>query len=238
MDSKLTKEERQQSNVDFVVNSVLGFLPGGHIVTEIVEYRAKVQQERLNKFSDFLKKGFETCTDKSFDPETLKTEEFLDAFEAIIRKVASTSSEQKLKRYRNVLLRTMYEKNDSELFFKYLALIDEISETQILILSTLGHGGGGIEESEMMRQLSNPDDFADYAKNLLQLSLFTLANGQKIKTTEIDFFIHDLESKGIIENKNRGIIKQTFTGETPVPKKFSLTEIGSDFLEFIKEYGA
>ena len=236
MNHLITKEHKENA-LSLVYKSILGFIPGGHVVDGLADFRSSVQQERLNKFSEYLRNGFEDVTGKVFEPESLKSIQFIDAFDCIIRKVAATSSEEKLKRYRNVLLKVMYEKNESEMFFKYLGLIDEISETQILILSALS-ANGQLNESDIMRYLSNPEQWHDYLLNLLEKSEFTLYNGQTISTSEVTFFIHELKSKGIISVVPEPP-RQVQHGTVPTQPKeiYQTSPIGKGFLNFIEEYG-
>lgn len=236
--NQLITNEQKETATSLFIKSILGFIPGGHIIDELADFRANVQQDRLNKFSEYLKNGFEDITGKIFEPENLKSIQFIDAFESIMKKVVSTSSEEKLKRYRNVLLRVMYEKTESEMFFKYLGLIDEISETQILILSALSINGQ-LNESDIMRYLSNPEKRHDYLLNLLEKNEFTLFTGQTISTSEVTFFIHELKSKGIIsivQEPPRQIQHGTVPSE---PKEiYKLSPIGKGFINFIEVYGS
>jgi hypothetical protein len=235
--NNLITKEHKENAVNFVFKSILGFIPGGHIVDELASFRSSVQQERLNKFSEYLRNGFEDITGKVFEPESLKSIQFIDAFESIMKKVASTSSEEKLKRYRNVLLKVMYQKTESEMFFKYLGLIDEISETQILILRALS-ANASLSESDIMRYLSNPEKWHDYLLNLLEKNEFTLYNGQTISTSEVTFFIYELKSKGIISLVPEPP-RQVQYGATPAQPKeiYKTSPIGKEFLDFIREYG-
>lgn len=233
----LINKEQKETAASLIFKSILGFIPGGHVLDGLADFRSKVQQERLNKFSEFLRNGFEDVTGKIFEPESLKSIQFIDVFETIMKKVASTSSEQKLKRYRNVLLRVMYEKTESEMFFKYLGLIDEISETQILILSALSTNQQ-LNESEIMRYLSNPEKWQDYLLNLLEKNEFSLFTGQTISTSEVTFFIHELKNKGIIYVVPEPR-QQIQHGTVPTSPKeiYKLSPIGKEFLNFIQEYG-
>lgn len=235
----INKEERSQA-FNLLYKGILGFVPGNHILDEILEFRGNVQRERLSKFSEFLKNGFEDCTGKSFEPENLKSENFIDAFEVIIRKVASTSSVEKLKRYRNVLLRIMFEKNESEIFFKYVNLIEEVSETQILILSGLSINDSFTENTIQMF-LVNPEMFND-KKNSSFPDIFyveggfEMFNGQVILNSELTFFIYDLKSKGII-NVTRNPLSKSFNNFREGDERYELSPIGKGFIDFIAEYG-
>lgn len=235
----INKEEKSQA-ISLIYKGILGFVPGGHILDEMLEFRANVQRERLSKFSEFLKNGFEDYSGKSFEPENLKSENFIDAFEVIIRKVASTSSEEKLKRYRNVLLRIMFEKNESEIFFKYVNLIDEVSETQILILSGL-YTNEYFTENTIKMFFVNPEMYNDKTNSLLPDIFeveagFKIFNGQTMLDSELSFFIHDLKAKGII-NVTHNPLSKSYTNLKYGDERYELSQIGKGFIEFISEYG-
>lgn len=69
------------------------------------------------------------------DPETLKTEEFSDLFESVIRRVLQTKSKEKHIRFRDILVRQIrnpYE--DIENAETYLDLINGLNEMALLIL--------------------------------------------------------------------------------------------------------
>jgi hypothetical protein len=223
---------KQLESIKSLYNIVIGFVPGKHVINEIIEYRSNIQKERLRRFSELLRQGFEETTGKSFDLENLKTEEFIDAFELVIRKVAQTKSKEKVLRYRNVLLKAIYEKDESEMFLKYFALIDEISETQMLILSTFSIGfNSGVTETNIMQNLINPEKIHDYLINRLNIKDITLASGQKLNDKELKFYLFDLKSKGLIELSIEKDDESQYERE-----KYYLTIIGRGFLDFVREY--
>ena len=68
--------------------------------------------------------------------ETLKTEEFSDLFESVIRRVLQTKSREKHIRFRDVLLRQIHQPNDEiENAETYLDLIGTLNEPAIWILN-------------------------------------------------------------------------------------------------------
>ncbi len=219
----VNKEEKQQA-ASLVFKSVLGFIPGGHVVDGLVEFRSNVHKDRLNKFSEFLKEGFEEVTNKSFDPEHLKTEQFIDAFEIIIKRVASTSSSQKLKRFRNILLREMFETNNTERFLRNVNFIDSISEAQLLILIIFQKYNSKLTEFDIAKRLDKSNRTRNPLDNI-QIDEFEF-----ISRSELKFFINDLKNKGLLDWE-----LETAAGSPN--ESFKINSIGSDFLWFIKEQG-
>ncbi len=236
MDILVTKENKEQA-LQSVYKSIIGFIPGNHILNELLDYRANVQQNRLNKFSEFLKNSFEDVTGKSFDPEHLKSEHFIDVFETIVRKVASTGNEEKLKRYRNVLLRTMFEKNDSEIFFKYVDMIDSVSETQVLILSAMSSQKTFSNDAVIM-YLNSPTKFLKeelFTPEIDEAGIF-MFNGQKLLFSELALFLDDLERKGLMYVNKNPASRSMITGLYKAVN-YNISPIGKGFIEFIDEYG-
>ncbi len=219
----ISKEDKEQAG-SLVFKSVLGFLPGGHIIDELSEFRTNVHKERLNKFCEFLKEGFEEITEKSLDPENLKTEHFIDVFEIVIKRVISTSSNEKLKRLRNVLLKEMFEMNGSEIFLRNVNFIDSISETQVLILRCISRFNTKLSEIDIAKQLDKSDRTRNTLENI-QIGDFLF-----ISRSELKFFINDLKNKGLLDWE-----LQSASGS---PNEFfKINSIGSDFLWFIREQG-
>lgn len=237
MSITVNKEQKIQV-VELIYKSIIGFIPGNHIINEVLEFRTKVQQSRLNKFSDYLKSGFENITGKSLDPENLKSECFIDVFETILKKVATTSNEEKIKRYRNVLLRTMYEKDNSEISFKYIDLIESLTDSQILILSGL-YTHETFTNITIQYYIGNPNLYNSTEQMFIPEAddtSFMTANGYKFLFSELEFFLIDLSSKGLITKikhpATKSMLNVPFDNE-----RYNITLIGKGFVEFIKDYG-
>lgn len=118
-----------------VVRSALSAVPyAGQLLNEIFfEYSGRIKQERLNKFTNFLSDFF--LENQNINLENLKNEDFSDLLESILRKVVLTKSENKLKRFRDILVNKML---DSKILIEnsdiYLDLVHTLSESEINIL--------------------------------------------------------------------------------------------------------
>ena len=117
------------------VKSIFGIVPfAGNALDEVVfEYRGRVKQNRLNQFVELLSEFFSSNQD--VDLENLKSEDFGDLFESVLKRVVQTKSLEKQKRFRDVLIRQIVnssaEVDNSEI---YLDLISSLSEDEIRIL--------------------------------------------------------------------------------------------------------
>lgn len=118
------------------IKSLFGIIPyAGNVLDEIFfEHRSRIKQDRLNKFIELLANYFEEKT-PNFKLENLKTEEFSDVLESVLKKVMETSSKEKLERFKNILIGQMHQENiDNDFIDTFLDLTAKLSEAQIFIL--------------------------------------------------------------------------------------------------------
>ncbi|QEC78961.1 hypothetical protein [Mucilaginibacter ginsenosidivorax] len=131
----MTKFDGKEAGIT-VVRSLFSAVPfaGGALNEVFFDYRSRVKQNRINTFSELLSEFF--LEHQEIDPESLKTEEFSDIFESVVRRVVMTKSKQKHERYRDVLIQHIYEPHKSaENAETYLDLISALDEMAIRILS-------------------------------------------------------------------------------------------------------
>ena len=108
----------------------------GTILDEVLfEYRSRVKQERLNRFVEELEKYFRSIHSGDIDREHLESEEFGDIFESILRRVVHTASEEKMHRFKKILLNEMAHTYTSDFKETFLDIVSRINEDQILILN-------------------------------------------------------------------------------------------------------
>lgn len=126
-------------NTKEVGNSILKTLfasvpYAGQLFSEIfIEYRSRIKQNRLNSFSELLEVHFSGGTQIDFSK--LNKVEFSDLFESVIQRVVRTDSQEKHKRFRDILTNyiegSAQSINHAETF---LDLITSLDEPSILIL--------------------------------------------------------------------------------------------------------
>lgn len=107
---------------------------GAFLNEEFFDLPGRLKQNRLNKFTELLT-DYITKSNKTIDLENINKEDFADIFESILTKVSKTKSEDKLKRFRDVLFHCL-ENNiwDTENTERFLDLISNIKEYEVLIL--------------------------------------------------------------------------------------------------------
>jgi hypothetical protein len=106
---------------------------GGALNEIVFDYRSRLKQNRLNSFVELLSAFFTGHPD--IDPERLKTEEFSDLFESVIRRVLQTKSKEKHLRFRDILTwQILYPASEIESAEICLELISTLDEMAINIL--------------------------------------------------------------------------------------------------------
>jgi hypothetical protein len=235
----MNKKNQLDQAIDSVHKMILGFIPGGHVWQEVMEYHGNIRQQRLNKFSELLAEFFTGTGGLDIDLDKLKSEEFVDAFEVIIRKVMTTSKEEKLLRLSNILIRQMFKPDDSDLFVKFVEFIDDINEVQILLLDeiyrlsyyqTEGRPPFGkiLGNAKPVINVSIGDDV--YFETIL-------ADRFGISNELLRFYMLDLSSKGMImvhSLPNQNIMKAH--NFDPLSYKHEITAVGMEFIHFVTGY--
>lgn len=130
----MNKSEKKEAAVSFT-KSLFSAIPyvGGVLNEVVFDYRSRIKQERLNSFTELLTEFF--INNPDIDLENLKTEDFSDLFEAVLRRITQTKSKEKHKRFRDILTRHIqnpdHDIDDSD---NYLDLVSSLNEMSIKIL--------------------------------------------------------------------------------------------------------
>nr|WP_319570409.1 hypothetical protein [uncultured Draconibacterium sp.] len=121
--------------IQSITKSAFGIIPyAGTALNELVfDYNGRIKQKRLNRFIEILAEYFNENNDVNLD--NIKTEDFNDLFEAVLRRVVTTKSELKLERFKNIIIKELKTPTkETELIDLYLDLISSLSEEEINIL--------------------------------------------------------------------------------------------------------
>jgi len=125
---------------------------GGALNEIFFDYRSRLKQNRLNSFVELLSAFFSGHPD--IDQERLKTEEFSDLFESVIRRVLQTKSKEKHLRFRDILTRQiLYPASETENAEICLDLISTLDETAVCILQEHQVWGNRYAEINPKRQV-------------------------------------------------------------------------------------
>lgn len=130
----MSEKEKLLKESGLNILSSLISIPGvGQTLMEVIGFRSKLKQDRLNQFTELLENYFSNHA--GIRLENFQTEEFSDLFEAVLKRVVHTKSNEKHKRFRDILINQLEtpskDIDDSEI---YLELISGLTEVEIRIL--------------------------------------------------------------------------------------------------------
>lgn len=222
----------------------------GSALNEIIDFRGKLKQERLNTFTELLDNYF--SNHKGVRLENFQTAEFSDLFESVLKRVALTSSLEKMKIFKAILVNQIENPNsttsESEI---YIDLVSELSEIEIKILfeyrkyfessqplvserdklqlkqaeiQLMFKSGTGLY-NQGMRDLTNK-----IAKLDVQLKVLNKINNSDyftISQDEFQFYKQRLFSKALLIDTGVGSI-----GTRPF-ESMNITQFGLRFINFI-----
>jgi hypothetical protein len=242
-----------------MAKSIFSIIPyAGTAITELVfEYNGRIRQKRLNKFVEFLSEGF--LNQNELDIENIKTEHFNDVFEAVIKRVFTTKSETKLKRFRDILIKELKSQHsETELIEIYLELISILSDEEIIILHEHRHFdknynleldhrnelndrlNQAIENKKKETIVIGQSKFSDtIAKVTVELELINKKHKKLECLRKFDYY--NITDEKFLFYKQRlyskGLLIDSGIGRIGVDtfQMMSITEFGKEFVEFIKE---
>lgn len=253
--TKIDKNEILTSTV----KSIFGAIPfGGTALNELFfEYNSQIKQKRLNKFVEILAKNF--TENSGINLKNIKTEDFNDLFESVLRKAVQTKSELKLIRFKDILIKELNNPTEqTELIDLYLNLITSLSEEELVILFHHKDFNNNYEnERDSLRELKEKmtkiksnmkletiiiekskyqNDYDDVSNKILEiknkhkvLEKYRSHHFYGITEQKFLFYKQRLFSQGLIIDSGVGGI-----GTRPF-QIMSITEFGVEFIDFIKE---
>ena len=195
------------------------------------EGRSRMYQNRLNRFIELLKEYMSSVQEKDIDFRYLKSDEFGDIFESIIRKVLLTGSEEKINRFKMILVQDMKNTYHSDFKETYLDIASKINEDQIIILNEYRkfREGGSSEEDEIpKRNVIDGGTIGD--SEPAKISFHRLPEHYNLEQSKYIFYIQDLISKSLIFDDGIGRV-----GTRPFDI-LDITDFGCEFLNYIEGY--
>lgn len=238
--------------------TIFGVIPyGGAALDELFfEYNGRIKQNRLNRFVEILAEHF--TNDSNIILENIKTEDFNDLFESVLRRVVQTKSELKLLRFKDILIKELNSPSENvELIDHYLDLISNLTEEEIKILHNHRFFTSKYEEeidemnllknnlTSLEQQLKNetiiineskfkkPHDEVkikyEYKRDyILSFSKYRKADFYHLNENKFMFYKQRLFSKGLLIDNPMDRI-----GNIPFAH-MGITEFGIEFIDFIK----
>tara|TARA_R110002050_G_scaffold56650_2_gene127461 strand:+ start:1545 stop:2309 length:765 start_codon:yes stop_codon:yes gene_type:complete len=241
------------------VKSLFGAVPfAGAALDELFfEYNGRVKQKRLNDFVQILADGF--TEESEVNINNIKTEDFNDLFESVIRRVVQTKSKLKQVRFKDILIKELCQPTErAEIIDHYLDLISTLTEEEITILYHHRHFDKEFEKEihqlnllkdnlksldQKMRDQSMTFGGSEYQKPYDKVNADhesqkkKLDAYQKYRSAEFYtmneksflFYKQRLVSRGLLIDNPRNVISH------PPFANMGITEFGNDFIEFIKK---
>jgi hypothetical protein len=238
--------------------SIFGAIPyGGTALNELFfEYSGRIKQKRLNRFVEILAENF--TEDSEINIENIKTEDFNDLFEAVLRRVVQTKSELKLNRFKDILIKELNSPTkETELIDVYLDLITTLSEEELVILfhhkdfnknydaerdkldklneKMLMINENMKRETIIFEKSQYQDNFENTSANIKkiqekhkELEKYRNSEFYGISEQKFIFFKQRLFSKGLVLDWGIGRIGVSSF------EMMSITEFGNEFFEFIR----
>ncbi|MDR6158869.1 hypothetical protein QF023_002385 [Chryseobacterium sp. SLBN-27] len=210
----------------------------------LFEHRGRIKQDRLNKFLQNLKDYFDSVREVSINESYINSEEFGDIFESIIEKVTATQSEEKVKRFKQILLKQIEIPEKREYIESFLDIVSKITDKQFeILIKQNDYTKEYINLLEKIERIDisedNPNGFAYHinsherqelinkSENLFQE--FQLSTNYGLEKNEYLFLIQDLISKSLLYDAGVGRFDV---------KPFEIvliTDYGSSFVKYISE---
>lgn len=240
------------------LKSAFGAIPfAGTALNELFfEYNSSLKQKRLNRFIEILSEYFFINQDVKI--ENIKTEDFNDLFESVLKRVVQTKSEAKLLRFRDIIINQLNSPSDeTEIVDLYLEIISSLSEIELTILynhrvfdlkyedlidkmNSLKDSLNGFDERKK-RETVNVDKFrigeekkeaenkiSEIQEKLGSLHKYRKAEFYNISNDKFQFYKQRLFSKGLLVDNRRNRIG------SDAFEAMGITEFGLEFINFIK----
>lgn len=240
------------------LKSIFGAVPvAGTALNELFfEYNSNIKQKRLNRFIEILSEYF--SQNSSINIDNIKTENFNDIFESVLKRVVLSRSDLKLIRFKDILVNELLNPTEQpELVDWYIEFIADLSEIELKILFYHKDFNNDYEVmidnynklkdrlrsiNDMQRKQTIIIDTPKHNNEKFELSEKIKKIEQKISDlkeyrtakyynlTEQEFLFYKqrLFSKGLFIDNGIDRI-----GTSPF-QAMGITEFGFDFIEFIK----
>ncbi len=202
--------------------AALSRTPVGTVTDTFFGYRTGVKMERLNRFVEEFEKYVRSMGSCEVDQKYLKSEEFGDIFESILRRVVNTASEEKVHRFKKILLNEATRPYESDFKETFLDIAFRINEDQIQILKHFWNVKDGCESEDNSEQKVVDGEGAE-------ASLKYKANLLGFDESKYLFYVQDLISKSLLFDEYVGV----FGGAKPYTN-LRITPFGEEFLKFIE----
>ena len=194
----------------------------GTLLGEFLDYRSQVKLERLCRFFEEFMIYIESMDSCEVDQKHLKSEEFGDIFESVLRRVVNTASEEKVHRFKKILHNEMKHISKSDFKETFLDIAFRINEDQILILKHFRKVKDYESEGNSEQRVVDGEG--------AETSLRCKANFLGFDEAKYLFYVQDLVSKSLLFDETIAL----FGGRTKPYTNLRITPFGEEFLGFVE----
>lgn len=185
---------------DILMNGSTSLIPGGTYLKGILNFRQDLKQNRAIHFLESFINGLSEIKGKSNEEilETCKTEDFIDVFDAVIDKVQQTKSEQKAKRFSDLLLKQIIDPLPDYFMIKIIEILHRLNDVQIHMLLKLNERRSSRSKfSPAFYYLFGESD--NNERDIFHVSL-TPDVIVKVYERELELYLKDLVSLGLVNH--------------------------------------
>ena len=201
----LPAEAYVKKSTEVVVRGLVGAIPYvGTILNEaIFEGRARLKQERLEKFVEYLAENLQTLETDKIDAAYIQSAEFVDFLEDVLIRAAKVRAEEKRSKLAAVLAGRLQHAESTPFDDRFLDLLVYLSDTQVRILAehlraAEKRENSDSEEDAKHRQPSyynvTESEYPLLIQDLMSRGLFVFAGGLGEVTELGRAFIYFLEN--------------------------------------------
>lgn len=210
-----------------IVKSVMGAVPivGGLLNEVFFDLWSRIKQERINIFFEELTIYVNSSPQTKFDFKYIKSENFTDLFLSVLKRVLTTSSIEKISRFKIVLFKGLTNSLNLDNSETFLDLVLKITETEIIILNHYRK----IKCNEIIPNDKILDRGEIDGNHINCVSEFRKSSFFKLSEQAYKQYVQNLYSKGLLidDGINRFGIKPF--------EILEISELGLAFLNFIEE---
>jgi hypothetical protein len=197
----------------------------GSDIVRIISWQETVRNQRIISFIEDFISSLQGIDKSEINWEYLSSQDYFDLLASVSQKVEQTSSKEKLRRFKDILIKEIKTPYVSEFKDTFLDILSKINEDQIKILDFYYQVDlGKITLPQVSGSTTGIRQFNGKNENTYLNETYF-----KMEQEVYEFLIQDLISKYLLINFNSGIgplfQRQSF------PK---ISPLGMEFLEFIK----
>jgi hypothetical protein len=208
-----------------VIKGAVGAIPfvGTALNECIFDCRGRVKQDRVNRFIEELTIYMTSVSENQINFDYIKSEEFGDVVESIMKRIVYNKSEEKMHRFKKILVKEMMAPSFSDYSETFLDIISNINEKQIEILDNYRK----IENGELTSDENLADRNVLDANKEINSDAYLSHNYYNLDKSTYNFYVQDLISKSLLIDDS---MNRYSTRPLTILK---ITQFGIEFLRFI-----